>query len=40
MEIKDLIEKWQEAIDTEDDWTVKNLAQEFIDDLKDLTRGK
>jgi hypothetical protein len=40
MEIKDLIEKWQDVIDTEDDWAVKNLAQEFIEDLRDLTHGR
>jgi hypothetical protein len=40
MEIEDLIEKWQDVIDTEDDWTVKNLAEEFIEDLRDLTHGR
>jgi hypothetical protein len=40
MGIEDLIEKWTDVIESEDDWTVKNLAEEFITDLKDLTHGR
>lgn len=39
MDIPALIEKYQDVIDSSDDWTEKNLAQEFIEDLKDLQHG-
>lgn len=28
-----VLEKWQDALDCADDWTEKNLVQEFIEDL-------
>lgn len=37
--ISELIEKYQDVIDTSDDWVEKNLSLEFIDDLKDLLHG-
>lgn len=40
MEIEDLIAKWTDVFETDDDWTVKNLTEEFISDLKDLTHAK
>lgn len=39
IDIPTLIEKWQEIREEADDWTTKNLSDEFIDDLKDLLRG-
>jgi hypothetical protein len=35
-----LIEKWQEVQDESDDWTEKNLAKEFVDDLKEIARAQ
>lgn len=37
--IDELIEKYQDVLDSSDDWTEKNLAQEVIDDLRDLKHG-
>ena len=40
MEIEALVEKWRDVIDNSDDWTEKNLAEEFITDLRDLAHGR
>lgn len=37
--IDELIEKYQDIIDTSDDWVEKNLSLEVIEDLKDLLHG-
>lgn len=37
--IEELIEKYQDVIDTSDDWVEKNLSLEVIEDLRDLLHG-
>lgn len=37
--IDELLEKYEDVRDSADDWVEKNLAQEIIDDLKDLLHG-
>lgn len=37
--IDELIEKYEDVRDTADDWIERNLATEFIDDLKDLRKN-
>lgn len=37
--ISELIEKYEDVIECSDDWAEKNLAQEVIEDLKDILRG-
>lgn len=39
IDIPTLVEKWTEFYDESEDWTEKNLSLEFLDDLKDLSRG-
>lgn len=38
-DIQELIEKYQDVIDSSDDWVEKNLGQEVIEDLRDLLHG-
>lgn len=39
MDIPALIEKYEDVRDSADDWVERNLAQEFIEDLRDLLHG-
>lgn len=37
--IDELIEKYEDVRDTADEWVERNLADEFLEDLKDLRKN-
>lgn len=37
--IDELIEKYEDVRDSADDWVERNLADEFVGDLKDLRKN-
>ena len=38
MLLEELTDKWTEAKNTSDEWSEKNLATEFIEDLEDIKK--